>query len=93
LESNDSCGIQSAGTCVVDDACQFLSASENHQEVCVVCMLNLSHAIGSTRSHLNTVRVELGSHADTYVVGLNDLIIHKHPNVIIVSGFDPSQPP
>jgi len=28
-ESNDSCGMQSKGTCVVDDACQFLSALED----------------------------------------------------------------
>ena len=63
--------MQSEGTCVVDDACQFLSALEDHQEVCVVCMLDHSHAISSTRSRLNTLRVELDSHADTCVVGKN----------------------
>jgi hypothetical protein len=85
--------MQSAGICVIEDACQFISASEGHHEVCCVCMLDLSHAIGSTRSCLNTLRVELYSHADTCVVGRNALVIHEHPNVVMVSGFDPSQPP
>ena len=85
--------MQSEGTCVVKDACQLHSALEDHREVCVVHMLDLSRAAGSTRSRLNTLRVELDSHADTCVVGKNALVIHEHPNVVMVSGFDPSQPP
>ena len=81
--------MQSAGTCV-KDACQPVSATESHREVCVVHMLDLSRAVGSTRSRLDTLRVELDSHADTCVVGLNALVIHEHPNVVMVSGFDPS---
>ena len=81
--------MQSEGTCVVDDDYQFLSAFEDHRDVCVVCMLDLSRAIGSTCSCLDTLRVELDSHADTCVVGKNSLVIHEHPNVVMVSGFDP----
>ena len=84
--------MQSAGTCVVD-ACQFLSEEEGCHEVCIVRMLDLSHAVGSTHSCCNTLRVEVDSHADTCVVGKNALVIHKHPNVVMVSGFDPSQLP
>ena len=85
--------MQSEGTCVVEDACQFLSGLEDHRVVRIVRMLDFSHAVGSTRSRLNTLRVELDSHADTCVVGKNALVIHEHPNVVMVSGFDPSQPP
>ena len=89
MEFNDSCGMQSVGTCVVDDACQFLSVSEDHREVCVVHMLDLSRAVGGTRSHINALRVESDSHADTCVVGKNALVIHRHPNVVMVSGLTP----
>jgi hypothetical protein len=81
------------GTCEYVDACQLISASESHHEVCVVRMLDLSRAIGSTRSRLNILRIELESHADTCVIGRNALIVHKHTNVVMVSGFDPLQPP
>ena len=81
------------GTCENVDACQFVSGLESHREVCVVRMLDLSHAVGSTRSRLNILRVELDSHADTCVVGRNALVIHEHPNVVMVSGFDPLQLP
>ena len=81
--------MQSKGTCVVDDACQFLSALEDHREVCVVRMLDLSHAVGGTLSHINALRVELDSHADTCVVDKNALVIHEHPNVVMVSGLTP----
>jgi hypothetical protein len=93
LESNDSCGIKSLGTCVVVDACQYSLEEEGHLEVCFVRMLDLSRAIGSTSSQLSTLRGELDSHADTCVVGKNALVIHEHPNVVMVSGFDPSQLP
>ncbi len=75
------------------DACQLVSRPETHREVCVVRMLDLSRVVGSTHSRLNVLRVELDSHADTCVVGRNALVIHEHPNVVMVSGFDPSQPP
>ena len=55
-------------------------------------MVDFSRTVGSTRSHSNTLRVELDFHADTCVVGKNALIIHDHPNVVMVSGFDPLQP-
>jgi len=93
MESDDSWGTQSKGTCENIDACQFVSGSESRREVCVVRMLDLSRAVGSTRSRLNVLRVELDSHADTCVVCRNALVIHEHPNVVMVSGFDPSQPP
>ena len=80
------------GTCENVDACQFISGTESHHEVCVVRMLDLSRAVDSTRSRLNILRVELDSHADTCVVGQNALIVHKHTNAVMVSGFDPSQP-
>ena len=89
MEFDDSWGTRSTETCVIEDACQFISATEGHCEVCVVSMLDLSRAVGSTRSRLNTLRVELDSHADTCVVGQNALVIHEHPNVVMVSGFDP----
>ena len=63
--------------------------SESRREVYVVRMLDFSRAVGSTRSRLNILRVELDSHADTCVVGRNALVIHEHPNVVMVSGFDP----
>jgi hypothetical protein len=85
--------MQSEGTCVIENARQLISALESHHEVCVVSMLDLSRAVGSTGSHLNILRVELDSHADTCVVGQNALIVHEHTNVVMVSGFDPSQPP
>ena len=84
--------MQSRRTCVVDDACQSVSDLECHHEVCVVRMVDFSCAIGSTRSRNNNLRVELDSHADTCVVCKNALIIHEHPNVVMVSGFDPLQP-
>ena len=63
------------GTCEIEDACQLISGSEGHHEVCVVRMLDLSRAVGSTRSRSNVLRVELDSHADTCVVGRNALVI------------------
>ena len=85
--------MQSKGTCAVVDACQYPLEEEGCHEVCVARMLDLSHAIGSTHSQLSTLRVELDSHADTCAVGQNALVIHEHPNVVMVSGFDPLQPP
>ena len=52
--------------------------------------VNLSCAISSTRSH-NVLRAELDSHTDTCVVGWHALLIHKHTNIVLVSGFDPLQ--
>jgi hypothetical protein len=66
---------------------------------CVLCtcwifsMPLAVHAIGSTCSQLNTLRVELDSHADTCVVGKECHGNTDHPNVVMVSGFDPAQPP
>jgi len=37
--------------------------------------------------------VELDSHADTCVVGRNALVVHEHDRLVMVSGFDPTQPP
>ncbi len=51
--------------------------------------MNLSCAIGSACSCNNVLRVELDSHADTCIVGQHTLLIHKHPKVVMVSGFDP----
>jgi hypothetical protein len=85
--------MQSEGTSVVYDACQFLSVLEDHREVFVVCMLDISRAVGSTRSHLITLRVELDYHADNCVVGKNALLMHEHLNVVMVHGFDPLQLP
>ena len=68
--------MQYEGTCVIEDACQLVSALEGHHEACVVRMLDLSPAVGSTRSHVNILRVELDSHADTCVVGQNALVVH-----------------
>ena len=93
LESKNSCGMQSRGTCVVHDACQFFSELEGHREVCIVRMVDISHAVGGTRSRLNCLRVELDSYADTCVVGKNALVIHEHPNIVMVSGINQSQPP
>jgi hypothetical protein len=59
----------------------------------VVRLIDLSRSVGSTRSRLTSLRVELDSHVDTCVVGKNALVIHEHPNIVMVSGFDPSQPP
>ena len=56
-------------------------------------MVDLSHAVSNTRSQLSSLRVELDSHADTCVVGKNALVIHEHPYIAMVSGFDPLQPP
>ena len=66
-----------------------------HRYVSTVRTFNLSRAVGSTRTHSrnNVLRVELDSHAETCVVGQHALLIHKHPKVVIVSGFNPSQPP
>jgi len=93
VESDDSVGTQSEGTCVDVDACQLSSESEAHLGVRVVRLIDLSRSVGSARSRLNCLRVELDSHADTCVVGQHALVIHEHPNVVMVSGFDPSQPP
>ena len=93
MEFDNSCGTQSRGTSVCNDARQLSSKGERHHEVCVVRMIDFSRAIGSTRSRNNSLRVELDSHADTCVVGKNALVIHKHPNIVMVSGFDPLQPP
>ena len=69
MESDDSVGMQSEGTDDVVDACQLSSALEAHRDVRVVWLIDLSRSIGSTRSRLNSLRVELDSHADTCVVG------------------------
>ena len=66
---------------------------EVHRGVRVVRLIDLSRIVGSTRSRLNSLRVELDSHADTCVVGKNALVIHEHPNIVMVSGFNPLQPP
>jgi hypothetical protein len=93
VESDDSVGTQFEGTCAVVDARQFPSAVEAYHGLRVVWLIDLSHSVGSTRSRLNSLRVELDSHAETCVVGKNTLVIHEHPNVVMVSGFDPSQRP
>jgi hypothetical protein len=48
--------------------------------------------VDSESSHNSILKVELDSHADTYVVGRNVLIVYEHTCVVNVSGFDPSQP-
>jgi hypothetical protein len=87
------CGTQSRGTGLLFDACQLIPVLGAHRHVCSVRTIDLSRAVGSTRSRSNILRVELDSHADTCVVGRHALIIHEHPHVVMVSGFDPSQPP
>ena len=62
-----------------------------HRRVVTVRMVRLSRTIGITRSH-NILRAELDSHADTCVVGRHALVVHEHNKVVMVSGFDPSQP-
>ncbi len=69
MESNDSVGTQSKVTCDVFDACQLSSEVEVHHGVRVVRSIDLSCSVGSTRSQLTSLRVELDSHADTCVVG------------------------
>ena len=93
MESDDSVGTQSEGTCDVFDACRLTPTVEVHRGVRVVRLIDLSRTVGSTRSRLNSLRVELDSQADTCVVDRNALVIHEHPNIVMVSGFDPSQPP
>ena len=93
MEFDDSVGAPSEGTCVVDDACQLFSVSEPHRDVRVVRLIDYSRAVGSTRSRPKCLRAELDSHADTCVVGRNALVVHEHPHIVMVSGFDPSQPP
>ena len=68
VESDDSVGTQSEGTCAVVDACQFSSEVEAYRGVRVVRLIDLSRHVGSTRSCLSSLRVELDSHADTFVV-------------------------
>ncbi len=87
VESDDSVGMQSEGTCDVFDSCQPSSEVEAHCGVRVVRLIDLSCSVGSTRSRLNCLRVELDSHADTWVVDKHALVIHGHPNVVMVSGF------
>ena len=62
-----------------------------HRSVATVRTVCLSPTIGITRSH-DVLRAELDLHADTCVVGRHALIIHEHDKVVMVSGFDPSQP-
>jgi hypothetical protein len=50
VESDDSVGKQSEGTCVVVDACQLSSEAEVRKGVRVVRLIDLSHSVGSTRS-------------------------------------------
>jgi hypothetical protein len=50
VESDDSVGTQSEGTCVVFDACQLSSEMEVHCGVHVVGLIDLSRNVGSTRS-------------------------------------------
>ena len=50
VESDDSVGVPSEGTCVVDDACQLFSVSEPHRDVRVVRLVNFARAVSSTRS-------------------------------------------
>ena len=75
------------------DACKHSLGLGAHQYVSTVRTYNLSWAVGSTRSHNNVLRVELDSLADTCIVGQHALLAHKHPKVVMVSGFDPSQLP
>ena len=89
VESDDSVGAQSEGTCVLFDACQCHSGMEAYRGVRVVRLIDLSRSVGSARSRLNCLRVELDSHADTCVVGKNALVIHEHPHVVMVSGLTP----
>ena len=69
VEPDDSVGTQSEGTCVVFDACRLSSEVEAHRGVRVVRLIDLSRSVGSTHCQLNSLRVELDSHADTCVVG------------------------
>ncbi len=71
--------MQSEGTCGLFDACQ-LSPELGACSVHVVRRLDLSRAVGSTRSLLNSLRVELDSHTGTCVIGRNALVIHEHPS-------------
>ena len=64
-----------------------------HRYVSTVRTFNMPRAVGSTRSHNNVLRVELDSHAGTCIVGQLALLVHEHPKVVMVSGFDPSQLP
>ena len=89
MEFDNSCGMQSRGTSVVYNARQLSSERECHHEVCVMRMVDFSHAIGSTRSRTNSLRVELDSHADTCVEGKNALVIHEHPDIVMVSSLTP----
>jgi len=85
------CGTQSGGTGVLFDARQHSPVLGAYQYVSTVWTLNLSCAIGSTRSRNNVLTVELDSHADTCVVDRHALLVHEHPKVVMVSDFDPSQ--
>ena len=52
-------------------------------------MVNLACTSSTTHSQHN---VELALHADSCVVGQNASIIHKHPNIVMVSAFHPLHP-
>ena len=75
------------------DACQHSQQLGAHRYVSTVRTFKMSRAVGSTRSPNNVLRVELDAHADTCAVGRHALLVHEHPKVVIVSGFDPSQLP
>ena len=64
-----------------------------YQNVFTMRSFNMSHAVGSMCSCNNVLRFELDSHADTCIVSQHTLLIHEHPKVAMVSGFDPSQLP
>ncbi len=40
------------------------------------------------QSNFNQISVKLDSHADTYVVGSNVLVVHDHKHFVDVYGFD-----
>ena len=50
VESDDSVGTQSEGTCAFVDACQLSSEVEAHRGARVVRLIDLSRSIGSTHS-------------------------------------------
>ena len=61
---------------------------------CAVTTFSLPRrAVGASRRQDNdNLKVELDSHADTFVVGKNVLVIHEHDRKVQVQGYDPTLP-
>ena len=57
------------GTCGLFDACQLSPMLGAYRSVHLVQMINMPHAVGSTHSQPNCLRVELDTGTDTCVVG------------------------